>query len=155
MECSPAKLASTIPCTNRCVASLINTESGSARACKRAAKFTVSPRTVTPASAPSCTFPTTAAPVLRPIRKCGRTPCLLSRSGPCGLQSLQDRERRTTGPQRRVFECDRRAEDRHDAVAGKALNDAALLAHGVVHQLRQAAHQRESGFLSRSFGEAS
>ena len=31
---------------------------------------------VTPASAPPCTFPTTAAPVLRPIRKCGRTPCL-------------------------------------------------------------------------------
>src|SRR6476469_1408998 len=73
--------------------------------------------------------------------------------GLISLQSLQDRERRTTGPQRRIFEGDRRAEDRHNAVAGKALYDAALLAHRVVHQLREAAHQRESGFLSLPFRE--
>ena len=85
MVCSPAKPASTIPCTKRCVASLIRTVSGSAKACRRAAKLTVSPRTVALAAAPSCTLPTTAAPVLRPIRKCGRTPCLASRLGPSVL----------------------------------------------------------------------
>jgi hypothetical protein len=42
------------------------------------------------------------------------------RMGPISLQSLQDRERCTTCPQRRIFECDRGAEDRHNAVAGKA-----------------------------------
>jgi hypothetical protein len=73
--------------------------------------------------------------------------------GPISLQSLQDRECCATGSQRRIFECDRGAEDRHNAVAGKALYDAALLAHRVVHQLREAAHQRESGFLSRPFRE--
>ena len=39
-----------------------------------------------------------------------------------------------------VFKGSRRTEDGHDAIAGKALNNAALLAHGVIHQLRKAAH---------------
>ena len=133
----------------------MNTVSGSASACKRAATFTVSPRTVTAHRRRSRTLPTTAAPVLRPIRNCGWTPCLVFEIGFLGLQPLQDRERRATRPQRRVFERDRRAEDRHDAVAGKALHDAALLAHGIVHQLRKAAHQRKGRFLSRPFREAS
>ena len=53
------------------------------------------------------------------------------RSG--GLESLQDRESRSTCSQRRVFKGDRRAEDRHDAVACKILNDATLLTHGIGH----------------------
>jgi hypothetical protein len=60
----------------------MTTESASAEACKRAATFTVSPRTVTAASVPPWTLPTTAIPVLRPIRNCGRSPCLTSRSAP-------------------------------------------------------------------------
>ena len=42
-----SEVASTMPCTNRCVVSLSKTVSGSASDCNRAAKFTVSPRTVT------------------------------------------------------------------------------------------------------------
>jgi hypothetical protein len=45
-----------------------------------------------------------------------------------------------TCPQRGVFQGNWRTEDCHDAIASKALNDAALLAHGVIHQLRKAAH---------------
>src|SRR4029077_3616836 len=77
--------------------------------------------------------------------------CFEFRSG--GPKTLENRQSRATSPQRRVFECNRGAEDRHNAVAGKALYDAALLAHRVVHQPREAAHQRESGFLSRPFRE--
>ena len=69
-------------------------------------------------------------------------------------QPLQDRQRRATRPQRRVLERDRRAEDRHDAVAGKALDHAALLAHGFFHQLRQASHQGKGSFLSGFFRES-
>ena len=82
MVCSPAKLSSTSPCTSRCVTSLRNTEFGSAIDCKRAAKFTVSPRTASPPPARSSTLPTTAGPVLMPIRICGRKPCFASRFGP-------------------------------------------------------------------------
>ena len=60
----------------------MHTEPGSASAWNRAATFTVSPRTVTPASVPLCTLPTTAGPVLIPMRNCGRTPCSASRSLP-------------------------------------------------------------------------
>jgi hypothetical protein len=86
----------------------MSTESACAKACNRAATFAVSPRTVTSAA---LHLPTMAAPVLRPIPGCGRSP-------------------RDT---RRVFEWDRGPEDRHDAVAGKALHHAALLAFGFVH----------------------
>ena len=72
---------------------------------------------------------------------------------PNGFEPLQDRKRGTTRPQRRVFEGHRRAEDRHDAVAGETLNDAALLAHGVIHQLRKAAHEGIGGLLPRTLGE--
>jgi len=61
---------------------------------------------------------------------------------------LQDQERCATRPQRRILECDRRAEHGHDAVAGKTLDDAALLADCILHQLRKAAHQRKRAFLS-------
>ncbi len=57
------------------------------------------------------------------------------------IEPLQNRQRRATGSQRRIFERNRRTEHRHDALAGKALHDAALFAHGFVHQLRQAPHQ--------------
>ena len=57
MACSPAKLASTIPCTSRCIASLMNTDFRLGQGRKRAAKFTVSPRTVTPALAPPLNLP--------------------------------------------------------------------------------------------------
>jgi hypothetical protein len=60
----------------------MHTESGWASAWKRAATFTVSPRTVTPASLPLCTLPTTAGPVLTPMRNCGRTPCSASKTLP-------------------------------------------------------------------------
>ena len=73
---------------------------------------------------------------------------------PRGFQPLQNRKRCATRPQRRVFEGDRRAKDSHDAVAGKALDDAALLAHGVIHQLRKAAHKRKGRFFSRPFRES-
>ena len=49
--------------------------------------------------------------------------------------------------------CDRRAENRHDPVAGEALHDAALFADCVLHQLRQALHQREGALLPGPFRE--
>ncbi len=64
------------PLTSRRLASLMTAAPGAAKACRRAATFTVSPRTVTPASAPPCTLPTTAGPELRPMRNSGRAPCL-------------------------------------------------------------------------------
>ena len=85
MVCSPAKVVSTSPWTRRCITSLINAVFGSAKDWTRDAKFTASPRTVTCASAPSWTFPTTAAPVLSPIRYCSRTPCFASSSGAATL----------------------------------------------------------------------
>jgi hypothetical protein len=44
-----------------------------------------------------------------------------------------------------------RAEDRHDPVTGEALDGAALIAHRAFHQIRQASHQREGGFIPRPF----
>src|SRR5208337_1325649 len=70
-----------------------------------------------------------------------------------GLEPLQDRHGRPARPERRILMCDRRAKDRHDAVAGKALHDAALFADRVLHQLRQALHQREGGLLPGPFRE--
>ena len=133
MARSPAKLVSTSPCTEWCVASLINTEFGSAMDCKRAAKFTVSPRTVPPAPTPSSIFPTTAAPVLRPISHLWPETVLRFQARFGGLEPLQNRQRRTTGPKRCVLERDRRAEYRHDAVASEVLNNAAVFAHAVGH----------------------
>jgi hypothetical protein len=122
----------------------------SAKACRRAAAFTVSPRTVAAASVPRCTLPTTAAP----------HPQL----GPESVFDLkfitgdpnppQDGEGRATRAQGCVFKRDQRAEDRHEAVATKAPDNAALLAYGFVHQLRRAPHERIYRFLSRPFGES-
>ena len=56
------------------------------------------------------------------------------------LEPLQNRKRRATRPQRRILKGDVRAEDCHDPVPGKTLHDAALLAHGIAHQIREAPH---------------
>src|SRR5271154_2762956 len=40
-----------------------------------------------------------------------------------------------------------RAEHRHDAIAGKALHDAALFAYCVLHELREVLHERKCRFL--------
>jgi hypothetical protein len=69
-------------------------------------------------------------------------------------QPFQDRERRATRPQRRILERDRRAKHRHDAVAGKTLDHAAVLVHGIFHQLGEASHQRKGPFLSRLLGKS-
>jgi hypothetical protein len=66
------------------------------------------------------------------------------------LQPLQDRQRRPASPQRCILKCNRRTKDCHDAVAGKALHDAALLAHSLIHKLGQAPHQRKCRFLARA-----
>jgi hypothetical protein len=70
-----------------------------------------------------------------------------------GVQFLQDRQRRATSTQRRILERDWRAEHRHDAVAGKALDYPTLLAHSLVHQFREAPHKGKGGFLPRPFRE--
>jgi hypothetical protein len=70
------------------------------------------------------------------------------------LEPLQDRKSRTTRPHRRVLERNWRTKDRHDAIASKPLHDAALVAHGFVHELGQAPHQRIGGFLPRALREA-
>jgi hypothetical protein len=72
---------------------------------------------------------------------------------PWALSFFRNRERRAAGPQWRVLERDRRPEDCHDAVAGERLYHAALLAHGVVHQILQSGHKRKGCFLTRRFGE--
>jgi hypothetical protein len=46
-----------------------------------------------------------------------------------------------------ILERSRVAEHRHDPVAGEALNNIALLADRVLHQLCEALHQRKSGLL--------
>jgi hypothetical protein len=74
------------------------------------------------------------------------------RSG--SLEPLQDRQRRPASPQRCILKRNGRAEDRHDPVADKALNDATLFANGFVHQLRQTPHERIGRFLPRAFREA-
>jgi hypothetical protein len=40
-----------------------------------------------------------------------------------GFQSFWDRQCGATGPQWRIFECDRGSEYRHNTVAGEVLND--------------------------------
>ena len=69
-------------------------------------------------------------------------------------QPFQHRKRRAARPQRRVLERDRRTEHGHDAIAGKTLDDAAVLVHGIFHQLGEAAHQRKGPFLSRLLGKS-
>ena len=74
--------------------------------------------------------------------------------GSCLLEPLQDHERRPTRPKRRVLERNRSTEHCHNAVAGKASNEAALLTHCFVHQLRQTSHERIGRFLPRALREA-
>src|SRR6478672_11750105 len=66
------------------------------------------------------------------------------------LETFQDRDGRSTSPQRRVL---KRAEGRHDAIAGKSLNDATLLIDAFAHEFHEASHQRIGGFLSPLLGK--
>jgi hypothetical protein len=61
---------------------------------------------------------------------------------PCCFEPLKDIKRRTTRPERRVLQRNRRAKHGHDAAAGKAANEAALLTHCLVHKLRQTSRER-------------
>ena len=63
------------------------------------------------------------------------------------FQPFKDRQCGSTRPQRRVLKRYRRAEHRHDAIAGKALHDAALLTYRVLHESCEALHERKSGFF--------
>ena len=94
IRCSPAKVASTNPSNKRYVASLMQTEFGVARACKRDATFTVSPAALTAASAPPCPnyrqSSIEADPKLRPDAVFG------FEIAAGGLQPLQDRAPRGT-----------------------------------------------------------
>jgi hypothetical protein len=49
------------------------------------------------------------------------------------LETFQDRNGRSTSPYGRVL---KRANGRHDAIAGEALNDATLLMDAFAHELR-------------------
>ena len=98
MVCSPAKVVSTSPWTRRCITSLINAVFGSAKDWTRDAKFTASPRTVTCASAPSWTFPTTAAPVFKPDPLLQPHPVLCFKFRCSDLNPLQDGQSRPAGP---------------------------------------------------------
>ena len=69
------------------------------------------------------------------------------------VQPFKDGQCRPARSQRRVLVRDRRAEDRHDPVASKALHGAALSADGVFHWLRQALHQRECSLFPGPFRE--
>ena len=56
------------------------------------------------------------------------------------LHLLQYRKSRAACLQWCILKCDWSAEDCHDAVAAKALNDTVLLMYGFLHKLRQLAH---------------
>ena len=70
-----------------------------------------------------------------------------------GLQAGENGPRRAAGPQRRVFERRRGAEDNHDAVAGNALNSRAFDLNGALDDLRQALHEPEGGLFAKPFRE--
>jgi hypothetical protein len=74
-------------------------------------------------------------------------------TGPSHAQSLADSESCSTRAQGRIFESGWRTENRHYAIARKALNDATLLAHGFFHELRETSHQRKGRLLPRPFRE--
>ena len=155
MVCSPAKLASTIPCTEsvRRLAHEHRVRLGEGLQTRREIHGVAENR--------DCRISTVLDLSNHRWPGVEADPHLRSHAvfgfevGVRCLEPLQDRQAPPTRPQRRVLERNWRAENRHDAVAGKALNDAALLTHGFVHQLRQAAHKREGGFLSRPLRESS
>ena len=66
---------------------------------------------------------------------------------------LLDGERGATGPQRRVLQGVRHAEQRHNAVAGEGLHRATVLFDRRPKQLRHALHQPVRGFLAGAFGK--
>ncbi|OGL19902.1 MAG: hypothetical protein A3K12_10040 [Candidatus Rokubacteria bacterium RIFCSPLOWO2_12_FULL_71_19] len=82
MSRSPRGVASAEDSTSRQVASETKTEPGSARASRRAARFTVSPTALNSVRASPPTVPTTTGPVWMPIRARGRRPRSASISAP-------------------------------------------------------------------------
>jgi hypothetical protein len=58
-----------------------------------------------------------------------------------GIERIADRERRVHGALRVVFMCDRRAEQRHDAVAEELVDGAFVAVHRVEQQLERARHR--------------
>ena len=64
-----------------------------------------------------------------------------------------DQQSRAAGPQRRVLQRIRHAEQRHDAVAGEILDRAALFPHRAGHQFIDRLDQRERAFLAEPLGD--
>ena len=112
-------------------------------------KFTVSPSTVTAASQPPSTRPTTAGPSIdadAQLRSHAMFGFEVAVRFLLAVSRIANALR--ARPQRRVLKRGWRAEDCHDAIAREALNNSTLFTHGFAHQLRQAPHERKGRFLS-------
>ena len=83
-------------------------------------------------------LPTTTGPVLMPMRIWKSMPRCVLQLVAEALQRRLHAEGRAHGALRRVFVCDGRAEQRHDAVAGELI-DRALVAVDLIAQDPEAA----------------